>query len=55
VVFDNAPTTINASNTNITLGPNPVSINPTGTGVTVTDNVTGSASPRPCDDAWVTF
>jgi polygalacturonase len=55
VVFDNQPTSITASNTNLTLGPNPVSINPIGTAVTVTDQVTGSASPRDCTDAWVTF
>jgi polygalacturonase len=54
VVFDSAPT-INASNATITLGPNPVNIAPTGTGVTVTDNVTAAAAPRDCTSAWVPF
>ena len=55
VFFDSAPTTITASNANIVLGPGGVNITPAGTGVTVTDQVTGSATPRVCDDAWVTF
>jgi hypothetical protein len=55
VVLDNQPTTITASNANIVLGPGPVNVTPTGTGVTVTDQVTSTASPRNCDDAWVTF
>ena len=54
VVFDTPPT-INASNAVIGLGPNPVSILPTGTGVTVTDNLTGAAAPRDCSSAWVPF
>ena len=54
VVFDTSPT-INASNAAITLGPNPVNILPTGTGVTVTDNVTGAAVPRDCSGAWTTL
>ena len=55
VLFDSAPTTINASNANIVLGPGAVNITPAGTGVTVTDQVTAGATPRVCDDAWVTF
>jgi polygalacturonase len=55
VVFDTAPTTINASYANIVLGPDPVNIAPAGTSVTVTGQVTGTAAPRGCDDAWVTF
>lgn len=54
VIFDTAPT-INASQATITLGPNPVNIAPTGTGVTVTDNVTETAAPRDCSSAWITF
>jgi polygalacturonase len=54
VVFDTPPT-INASNAAIALGPNPVSILPTGTEVTVTDNLTGAAAPRDCSSAWVPF
>jgi hypothetical protein len=55
VVFDNPPTTINAQYSNITFGPQAVGITPAGTGVTVTDQVTGTAAPRDCSNAWVTF
>ena len=54
VVFDTPPT-VNASNAAITLGPNPVSFLPTGTGVTVTNNVTAAAAPRDCSSAWIPF
>ena len=46
VVFDDAPTTINASYANLIFGPQAVNITPVGTGVTVTDQVTGRAAPR---------
>jgi len=55
VVFDTEPTTITASNTNVTFGPGPVTIKPMGTGVTVTDQVTATATPLDCSNAWVTF
>ena len=55
VFFDSAPTTITASDANIVLGPGGMNVRPAGTRVTVTDLVTGSATPRVCDDAWVTF
>jgi len=54
VVFDTLPT-ITASNAAITLGPNPVSVLPAGTGVTVSDQVTAAAPPRDCAQAWVPF
>jgi polygalacturonase len=56
VVFDDAATIdMVASNAEITLGPNPVNFTPTGTNVTVTDQVTGSAAPRDCTNAWEGF
>jgi polygalacturonase len=55
VVLDTAPSLIDASNANITLGPGPVSFMPSGTGVNVTNMVSSTDAPRPCDDAWVTF
>ena len=55
VVFDNEPISITSSNTNVVFGPQAVNIKPAGTGVSVTDMVTGSASPRDCSNAWVTF
>jgi hypothetical protein len=54
VVFDSIPT-VTASQAAITLGPNPVTIAPSGTGVTVGGVVTGTAPPRDCSNAWVTF
>ncbi|HJX51592.1 MAG TPA: glycosyl hydrolase family 28 protein, partial [Polyangia bacterium] len=54
VAFDVAPT-ITASQAAITLGSNPVNITPSGTGVTVTNAVTGTAAPRDCTNAWVAF
>jgi hypothetical protein len=54
VVFDSIPT-VTASQAAITLGPNPVTITPSGTGVTVGEAVTGTAPPRDCSNAWVTF
>jgi polygalacturonase len=56
VVFDSAPTSITAQYANLTFGPLPVvNILPAGTGVVVTDQVTGTATPRDCSNAWVTF
>jgi polygalacturonase len=54
VVFDSAPS-VTASEAAITLGPDPVSITPSGTGVTVSGAVTGAAPPRDCSNAWVPF
>jgi polygalacturonase len=54
VVFDLAPT-VSASQAAVTLGPNPVSIVPVGTGVTVSGATTGTAPPRDCGNAWVAF
>jgi polygalacturonase len=54
VVFDGVPT-LKASQTTLTVGPNPVTLAPTGTGVTVVGEVTGTALPRDCSSAWVTF
>ena len=57
VVLDTAPTSINASNVALNLGPNPVTnIVPTGTtNVTVNKTISGTAAPRDCTNAWVTF
>jgi polygalacturonase len=54
VVFDGTPT-ITASQAAFTLGPKPVTLTPSGTGVTVTNNVTETAAPRDCTNAWVAF
>ena len=45
-----------ASNANLTLGPGNVNFMPTGTGVTVTNNISGTSTPNPCgSDRFPTF
>ena len=46
VVFDPTPK-VTASYTNVTLGPGNVSFTPSGTGVTVTNKISGSSTPEP--------
>ena len=46
---------VSASYTKVTLGPGNVNFTPSGTGVTVTNNVSGSSTPNPCTGKWVTF
>jgi polygalacturonase len=54
VVFDVTPK-VTASYTNVTLGPGAVSFTPSGTGVTVTNKISGSSTPNPCTNKFVTF
>ena len=54
VVFDVTPK-LTASYTNVTLGPGAVSFTPSGTGVTVTNKISGSSTPNPCTGKFVTF
>lgn len=54
VVMDSSGT-FEAQYATLTYGPGPVNLAPSGTGVTVTKNVTGTAAPRDCSTAWVTF
>jgi polygalacturonase len=46
---------VQASYTNITLGPGNVNFTPSGTGVTVTNNISGTSTPNPCTNKWTTF
>ena len=46
---------VTAAYTNVTLGPGAVNFTPSGTGVTVTNSVSGSSTPNPCTNKWVTF
>jgi polygalacturonase len=39
----------------ITLGPGNVNFTPSGTSVTVTDDISGTSTPNPCTNKWVTF
>ncbi|MEO7036192.1 MAG: glycosyl hydrolase family 28 protein [Polyangiaceae bacterium] len=43
------------SYTNVTTGPGNVSFKPTGTGVVVTNTISGTSTPNPCTDKWTTF
>ena len=54
VIFDPTPK-LAASYTNVTLGPGNVSFTPSGTGVTVTNKISGSSTPNPCTNKWVAF
>jgi polygalacturonase len=54
VVFDGTPK-VTATNASVTLGPGNVSFTPSGTNVTVTNNVSGTSTPNPCTNKWVTF
>ena len=54
VVFDVTPK-VTASYTSVTLGPGAVSFTPSGTGVTVTNKISGSSTPNPCTNKFVTF
>jgi polygalacturonase len=49
------PSHVAAAYTNVTLGPGAVNFTPSGTGVSVTGTVSGSSTPNPCTDKWVTF
>lgn len=55
VIFDDAGSaTFKDSQTAFTFGPGPVNFTPTsGTGVTVTKNITGSDPPKDCSSAWL--
>jgi polygalacturonase len=56
VIFDGASSaTFDAAQATITLGPGPVNVKPSGTGVTVNDNVSNTDGPLDCSNAWVTF
>jgi polygalacturonase len=46
---------VSAAYTNVTLGPGAVNFMPSGTGVNVVNSVSGSSTPNPCTDKWVTF
>ena len=54
VIFDLTPN-LTASYTNVTLGPGNVTFTPSGTGVTVSNKVSGASTPNPCTNKWVTF
>ena len=46
---------VSASYTKVTLGPGNVNFTPSGTGVTVTNSISGTSTPNPCTGKWVTF
>jgi polygalacturonase len=46
---------VTATYTKVTLGPGNVNFMPSGTGVTVTNSISGSSTPNPCTGKWVTF
>jgi polygalacturonase len=48
-------TEVTAEYTTVTLGPGNVNFAPSGTGVTVTNNISGTSTPNACVGKWVTF
>jgi polygalacturonase len=46
---------VTAQYTTVTLGPGNVNFTPSGTGVTVANNISGGSTPNPCTGKWVTF
>jgi ethanolamine utilization protein EutQ (cupin superfamily) len=46
---------VTASYTSVTLGPGNVNFIPSGTNVNVTNSISGSSTPNPCNNKWVTF
>jgi hypothetical protein len=46
---------VTAAYTSVTLGPGNVNFTPSGTGVNVTNKISGSSTPNPCTGKWVTF
>jgi len=55
VVDDIASANISASFADLTLGPGSVNFTPSGSNVTVSNQVSGSSTPNACTDKWVTF
>ncbi len=56
VVIDGiSASNVAASYTTVTLGPGDVNFTPSGTSVTVANNKTGTSTPNPCANKWVTF
>jgi polygalacturonase len=56
VVVDGiASSQVTAQYANVTLGPGAVNFMPSGTGVTTTSAVSGTSTPNPCTNKWVTF
>jgi polygalacturonase len=46
---------VSAEYASVTEGPGAVNFTPTGTGVTVTNNISGTSTPNACTGKWVTF
>jgi polygalacturonase len=56
VVIDGiASSDLTASYASVTEGPGAVNFTPTGTGVTVSDKISGTSTPNTCAGKWVTF
>ena len=46
---------VSAGYATVKLGPGAVNFTPSGTGVTVTNDVSGSSTPNACAGKWVSF
>ncbi len=55
VVDDITAANVSSTYASVTEGPGNVNFKPTGTGVTVTDKISGTSTPNACTGKWVTF
>jgi hypothetical protein len=46
---------VKATFATVTLGPGNVNFTPSGSNVTVNNQISGTSTPNPCTDKWVTF
>jgi hypothetical protein len=55
VIDDITSSDVSAEYAAVTEGPGNVNFTPTGTGVTVSNKISGSSTPNSCAGKWVTF
>lgn len=55
VIIDPTNLKVTAAYTDVTIGPGKVNFTPSGTSVSVTSKISGSSTPNPCTNKWVSF
>jgi polygalacturonase len=55
VILDQTTHVVTAADANVTLGPGNVNFTVSGTNVTVTNDVSGTSTPNPCTNKFITF
>ena len=54
-LLSSAPANVKAAFATVTLGPGNVNFTPSGSNVTANNQISGTSTPNPCTDKWVTF